>query len=89
MLGVIRPTTEIIGQYSETREVGILATKGTVASGSYPIEIEKFYPDIKTYQEACPMWVPIIENNEMDNQGTHYFIKKTCIACFIKARIST
>jgi glutamate racemase len=84
VLGVIRPTTEIIGQYSETREVGILATKGTVASGSYPIEIEKFYPDIKTYQEACPMWVPIIENNEMDNQGTHYFIKKNLHSLFHK-----
>lgn len=84
VLGVIRPTTEIIGQYSETREVGILATKGTVASESYPIEIAKFYPDIKTYQEACPMWVPIIENNEMDNPGTHYFIKKNLHNLFHK-----
>ncbi|MFT4094439.1 MAG: glutamate racemase [Niabella sp.] len=84
VLGVIRPTTEIIGKYSETREVGILATKGTVASQSYPIEIEKFFPDIKTCQEACPMWVPIIENNEMDNPGTHYFIKKNLHALFEK-----
>ena len=76
VLGVIRPTTEIIGQYSETKEVGILGTNGTVASQSYPIEIKKFYPDITTYQEACPMWVPIIENNEMNNPGTHHFIKE-------------
>lgn len=84
VLGVIRPTTEIIGKYSETREVGILATKGTVASESYPIEIAKFYPDIRTYQEACPMWVPIIENNEMDNPGTHHFIKKNLNNLFQK-----
>lgn len=84
VLGVIRPTTEIIGKYSETREVGILATKGTVASDSYPIEIAKFYPDIQTYQEACPMWVPIIENNEMDNAGTHHFIKKNLHHLFQK-----
>ncbi len=84
VLGVIRPTTEIIGKYSETREVGILATKGTVASHSYPIEIAKFYPDVQTYQEACPMWVPIIENNEMDNAGTHHFIKKNINHLFQK-----
>lgn len=84
VLGVIRPTTEVIGQYSETGEVGILATKGTVASGSYPIEIRKFFPAVKTYQEACPMWVPIIENNEMDNPGTHHFIKKNLHALFEK-----
>ncbi|GAB3414607.1 glutamate racemase [Niabella aquatica] len=84
VLGVIRPTTEIIGQYSETKEVGILATKGTVASESYPIEIAKFFPGIKTYQEACPMWVPIIENDEMDNPGTHHFIKKNLHALFHK-----
>lgn len=76
VLGVIRPTTEIIGRYSETREVGILATKGTVASKSYPLEIAKFFPDIAVYQEACPIWVPLIENNEMDHPGTHHFIKK-------------
>ncbi len=84
VLGVIRPTTEVIGQYSETGEIGILATAGTVASNSYPIEIEKFFPGLKTFQEACPMWVPIIENNEMDNPGTHHFIKKNLHALFEK-----
>src|SRR6185436_3828761 len=62
VLGVIRPTTEIIGNYSEAKSVGILATTGTVASGSYPIEIKKFFPEIKVYQEGCPMWVPLVEN---------------------------
>ncbi len=76
VLGVIRPTTEIIGQYSKTGNVGILATKGTVVSNSYPLEIQKFYPEIKVFQEACPMWVPLVENNEYNSSGADYFIKK-------------
>ena len=76
VLGVIRPTTEIIGHYSETRHVGILATNGTVASQSYPVEISKFFPDLKVYQEACPMWVPLVENNEHEGHGADFFIKK-------------
>ncbi len=75
VLGVIRPTTEIIGQFSKTGNVGILGTTGTVASNSYPIEIAKFFPDLKVYQEACPMWVPLVENNEYNNPGADYFIK--------------
>lgn len=75
VLGVIRPTTEIIGEYSKTKEIGILATKGTVTSDSYPIEIAKFYPDIKVYQQACPMWVPLIENHEHGSAGADYFVK--------------
>jgi glutamate racemase len=76
VLGVIRPTTEIIGQFTKTGNVGILATNGTVISNSYPIEIEKFYPDVKVYQEACPMWVPLVENNEYNSPGADYFIEK-------------
>lgn len=76
VLGVIRPTTEIIGQFTKTGEVGILATSGTVISNSYPIEINKFYPTIKVYQEACPMWVPLVENNEYNSPGADYFIQK-------------
>ncbi len=76
VLGVIRPTTEMIGNYSKTGSVGILATSGTVSSLSYPIEIKKFWPGLKVYQHACPMWVPLIENNEFDNEGADYFIKK-------------
>lgn len=76
VLGVIRPTTEIVGKYSKTGHVGVLGTMGTVVSNSYPIEIAKFYPDLIVHQEACPMWVPIIENNEMDTKGADFFIKK-------------
>lgn len=76
VLGVIRPTTEVIGNYTESRSIGILGTTGTVQSGSYEIEIRKFYPDIKVHQEACPMWVPLIENNEHQGKGADYFVKK-------------
>jgi glutamate racemase len=76
VLGVIRPTTEVIGNYTESRSIGILGTAGTVQSGSYEIEIHKFFPDIKVHQEACPMWVPLIENNEHLSKGADYFVKK-------------
>jgi glutamate racemase len=84
VLGVIRPTTEIIGSYSTTKQVGILATNGTVTSDSYPIEIKKFYPDITVHQEACPMWVPLIENNEHMDHGADYFVKKNLHNIFKK-----
>lgn len=76
VLGVIRPTTEIIGSYSKSGNVGILATNGTVNSNSYPLEIKKFYPEMQVYQEACPMWVPLVENNEYNSPGADYFIRK-------------
>ena len=76
VLGVIRPTTEIVGNYTKTNEVGIFATSGTVTSESYLIEIEKFFPQVKVYQEACPMWVPLIENNELEGEGANYFVEK-------------
>lgn len=76
VLGVIRPTTEVIGNFSKTKKVGVLATHGTVQSQSYKIEINKFFPDIEVYQLACPMWVPLIENNEYKNEGADYFVKK-------------
>lgn len=76
VLGVIRPTTEIIGKHSESGYVGVLGTQGTVSSGSYLVEIEKFFPDLNVTQEACPMWVPLIENNELENEGADYFIKR-------------
>ncbi len=76
VLGVIRPTTEIVGNYSKTGHVGVLGTSGTVTSNSYPIEIEKFFPQLAVSQEACPMWVPLVENNEFDNAGADYFIEK-------------
>mgnify|MGYP001236572191 CR=1 FL=1 len=75
VLGVIRPTTEVIGQFTKTRHVGILATPGTVKSDSYPIEIKKFFPDISVYQQACPLWVPLVENGELDTPGAAYFVE--------------
>lgn len=76
VLGVIRPTTELVGNYTTSNHVGLFATTGTVNSQSYVIEIEKFFPHLKVFQEACPMWVPLIENNELDNEGAEYFVKK-------------
>jgi glutamate racemase len=76
VLGVIRPTTEIIGNFTKSNQVGILGTSGTVQSNSYPIEIEKFYPTIKVYQQDCPMWVPLVENNEHNNAGANFFIQQ-------------
>jgi glutamate racemase len=76
VLGVIRPTTEVIGNHSDSKQVGILATSGTVNSNSYVIEIEKFFPEIKVYQQACPMWVPLVENEEYDSHGADFFVKK-------------
>lgn len=76
VLGVIRPTAEVIGQHTRTGKVGVLATKGTVNSQSYPIEIAKFFPETEVFQQACPLWVPLIENNEYRNAGASYFIEK-------------
>jgi len=76
VLGVIRPTSEIIGNLTKTKKVGVLGTSGTVNSLSYLIEINKFFPDIIVHQQACPMWVPLIENNEHENEGANYFVKK-------------
>lgn len=76
VLGVIRPTTEIVGQYSKSKKIGVLATRGTVNSGSYTIEIEKFSPEVAVFQEACPIWVPLIENNEHNGPGADYFVQK-------------
>jgi len=76
VLGVIRPTAEVIGNYTKSKEIGVLGTKGTVQSGSYLIEINNFSPDVKVYQQACPLWVPLIENGEYDGPGADYFVKK-------------
>ncbi len=76
ILGVIRPTTEIVGNYTKTNHIGILGTTGTVNSESYPIEINKFFPEIKVHQEACPTWVSLVENNEHESDGADFFVKK-------------
>ncbi len=76
VLGVIRPTVECIGSITRSRHVGILATTGTIKSESYPLEIHKLFPDIRVQGEACPLWVPLVENNEAEGEGTDYFIRK-------------
>lgn len=76
VLGVIRPTVECIGDITQTRHVGVLATAGTIKSESYPLEIRKLFPDIEVSGEACPMWVSLVENNEARNEGADYFIQK-------------
>jgi glutamate racemase len=76
VLGVIRPTTEIIGDFSASGDIGILGTTGTVTSNSYGIEIGKFFPMAKVYQQDCPMWVPLVENREYASPGADYFVKE-------------
>jgi glutamate racemase len=84
VLGVIRPTAEIVGTFSETKSVGVLATNGTVVSDSYLMEIGRFFPEVKVYQEACPMWVPLVESNEHMSHGADYFVKKNLHNIFEK-----
>ena len=76
VLGAIRPTAECIGSMTQTRHVGILATAGTIKSESYPLEVHKLFEDIKVSGEACPMWVPLVENNEANGEGADFFIHK-------------
>lgn len=76
VLGVIRPTVECIGDVTISRHVGVLATEGTIKSESYLMEIHKLFPDIVVKGEACPMWVPLVENNESDALGADYFVEK-------------
>ena len=76
VLGVIRPTAEVIGELTKSRHVGILATEGTIKSESYNLEIQKLHPDIKVSGVACPFWVPLVEYNEADSPGADYFVKK-------------
>jgi glutamate racemase len=76
VLGVIRPTVENVGSITKTRHVGILGTPGTIASESYSIELEKLFPDIIATGEACPMWVPLVENGEYNRPGADYFVQK-------------
>ena len=76
VLGIIRPTAEIVGGLTRSRHVGILATEGTIRSHSYALEIAKLHPDIKVTGVACPFWVPLVEYNEADSPGADYFVKK-------------
>ena len=76
VLGIIRPTAEVIGNLTKTRHVGIFATEGTIKSESYNLEIQKLWPDIHVSGVACPFWVPLVEYNEADSPGADYFVKK-------------
>ena len=76
LLGIIRPTAEVIGQLTTSRHVGVLATEGTIKSESYTLEIQKLHPDIVVSGVACPFWVPLVEYNEADSPGADYFVKK-------------
>lgn len=76
VLGVIRPTAECIGEITRTRHVGILGTAGTIKSESYVLEIQKLSPDIQVTGQACPLWVPLVENNEYNTPGADYFVQR-------------
>ncbi len=76
VLGVIRPTAEAIQQYTRSGKVGILATAGTVSSDTYPTEIKRFFPHIDVFQQACPLWVPLIENGDLDSPAAQYYTHK-------------
>ncbi len=76
VLGIIRPTAEVIGSLTKSRHVGIFATEGTIKSESYNLEIKKLFPDIEVSGVACPFWVPLVEYNEADSPGADYFVKK-------------
>ena len=76
VLGIIRPTVESIGGMTHSRHVGILATEGTILSASYPLEVKKLFPDVVVTGQACPLWVPLVENNEATSSGADYFVQK-------------
>ncbi len=76
VLGVIRPTVELMDKMSNSKHIGVLGTAGTISSSSYTLEIEKMFPHISVVGEACPMWVPLVENAEFDSPGADYFVKK-------------
>lgn len=76
VLGVIIPTVEALGSISKNGNIGVLGTPGTVSSGTYDIEIAKFFPQFRTVSVECPMWVPLVENREYDSPGADYFVEK-------------
>ena len=85
VLGVIRPTAEVIGNYTESNTIGVMGTRGTVNSESYPIEIHHQFPALNVIQQSCPMWVPLIENNEHGGAGADYFVKKYIDELLVKS----
>ncbi len=90
VLGIIRPTAEVIGDYTKTKKVGVLGTKGTIASHSYDVEIAQHSPGVEVFSEACPMWVPLVESGEHAGAGADYFVEKHVNALMKKnAQIDT
>ena len=86
VLGVIRPTVEKLGELTTTGNIGILGTAGTIQSESYPMEIKKMYPDFKSFGQACPMWVPLVEYKEAESDGADFFVKKYIDALFAQSK---
>lgn len=84
VLGVIRPSTEELDKHTKTKHVGVLGTDGTIRSNSYQIELGKFAPDLVVNQHSCPMWVPLIENNQFDTPGGVYFIQNDLVSILEK-----
>lgn len=84
VLGVIRPTVEVLGSATQTGHVGLVATPGTIASQSYILEVEKLFPAFTVHAQACPMWVPLVEYHQADSEGADFFIKKDLDALFSK-----
>ena len=78
VLGVIRPSVEAVADFARNGHIGVLATSGTVASESYLLEIAKIHSEkgFQVSQLACPMWVPLVENNEIDSPGAAFFVQK-------------
>ena len=76
VLGVIRPSVEVVSSFSESKHIGVLATPGTIQSDSYLLEIAKVAPECVVVQEACPMWVPLVENGEFNSDGADFFVEK-------------
>lgn len=84
VLGVIRPTVEHLGRLSQNGNIGVLGTLGTVRSQSYDMEIAKLFPSFTTTSQACPMWVPLVENHEAAGEGADYFVRKYIDSLFSK-----
>jgi glutamate racemase len=82
VLGIIRPTVEALDSLTATRHIGIMGTVGTISSGSYKLEIAKLYPDMTVIGEACPMWVPLVENREYDGDGADFFVRRNVMNIF-------
>ena len=76
VLGVIRPTAEVVGNVTETKHIGIMATPGTISAQSYEVELAKLFPDGSVHGQACPMWVPLVEYGESNGEGADFFVQK-------------